>query len=197
MNWNVPRCRYVIRVCNYLFSSYLFQIHTTTFIVCITFLQSFLLSLIERAERYHQRRKKKNWKQKRESPMSLSSSILFHILLPLPNVATLTYYYGTKSINHKAHCDWHQKLINCRQIVFGMTVTLFLWKCHFFHECTFQVRKGRKWSWLFSEIVGSKVSWIKNGDYTRILPFLWYSDLHTNKSIVCILSVIYLFYKWT
>ena len=123
--------------------------------------------------------------------MSLSSSILFHILLPLPNVATLTYYYGTKSINHKAHCDWHQKLINCRQIVFGMTVTLFLWKCHFFHECTFQVRKGRKWSWLFSEIFGSKVSWIKNGDYTRILPFLWYSDLHTNKSIVCTLSVIY------
>ena len=157
-----------------MFSSYLFKIHTNTFIVyvCITFLQSFLLSLIERVERYHQRRRrKKNWKQKRESPMSLSSSILFHILLPLPNVATLTYYYGTKSINHKAHCDWHQKLINCRQIVFGMTVTLSLWKCHFFHERTFEVRKGRKWSWLFSEIVWSKVSWIKNADCTRILPF--------------------------
>ena len=183
-----------------MFSSYLFKIHTNTFIVyvCITFLQSFLLSLIERVERYHQRRRrKKNWKQKRESPMSLSSSILFHILLPLPNVATLTYYYGTKSINHKAHCDWHQKLINCRQIVFGMTVTLSLWKCHFFHERTFEVRKGRKWSWLFSEIVRSKVSWIKNADCTRILPFLWYSDLHKNKSIVFIFRVIYLFYKWT
>ena len=71
--------------------------------------------------------------------------------------------------------------------------TIFVKMPFFFHECTFQVRKGRKWSWLFSEIVGSKVSWIKNGDYTRILPFLWYSDLHTNKSIVCILSVIYFF----
>ena len=181
MNLNVPRCRYVIRVCNYLFSSYLFQIHTTTFIVCITFLQSFLLSLIERAERYHQRRKKKELETKKRK-----SNVSFFL-------NPLSYSTTTSKCRHTNVLLWYQ--VNKSQSALWLTSKIDKLQANrFWYDCNTIFVKMPFFSRMY---ISSKkrekveLTFFWNSRKQGFLDQKWW--LHANFTI---LVIQWLAYKW-